>query len=280
MPEATGRALSSADPHVLYLAALVEYDGTEYAGFQLQKTGRTIQSALEEGLARATLQQVRVTPAGRTDAGVHALGQVVHLRLEWRHTLHELQRAWNANLPGDIAIRAVAAVAPTFHARFSAHSRAYRYRLYDGPVRRPLLSRYAWHVQRSLDVERMDEAARLLLGRQDLAAFGRPPQGESTVRTVLVARCRSEGALISIEIEADAFLQHMVRRVAATLVAVGRGRLPVDEFGDIIRARNPHRTAGLAPPNGLCLVAVRYDPQDVDWSLPSLAPWQKESDLT
>lgn len=280
VPVASDLSLSSATSQAACLAALVEYDGTEYAGFQLQKTGRTIQGELEQGLAVVTLQQVRVTPAGRTDAGVHALGQVVHLRAVWRHPLAELRRAWNANLPEDIAIRAVAAVAPTFHARFSARSRAYRYRAYDELVRRPLLSRYAWHVQQPLATDIMDEAARLLVGRHDLAAFGRPPQGTNTVRTVLQARCRREGGLVSIEIEADAFLQHMVRRVVAALVAVGRGRLSVDEFGDIIRARDPRRAGGLAPPNGLFLVGVRYDPGVVDWSLPSLGSWQKESDLT
>lgn len=259
------------------LAALVEYDGTAYAGYQLQKTGRTIQGQLEGALAVITGQQVRVTAAGRTDAGVHALGQVVHLTVNWGHSLGDLQRAWNASLPQDIAVRAVAQVAPSFHARFSARSRAYRYRVYDGPVRRPLLSRYAWHVRRPIDAGRMDEAAALLVGQHDLATFGRAPQGENTVRTVLVARCRAEGELVSIEIEADAFLQHMVRRVAATLVAVGRERLSLAQFSDIMGARDPRRAAGLAPPNGLCLVAVRYDPGVVDWSLPSLESWQKES---
>lgn len=220
-----------------------------------------------------------MTAAGRTDAGVHALGQVVHLRAVWPHSLGDLQRAWNANLPEDIAIRALALVAPSFHARFSARSRAYRYQIYNETVRRPLLNRYAWHVNRPLDVSRMAEAAAMLVGRQDLRTFGQAPQGENTVRTVLQAECRAEGDLVCIEIEADAFLQHMVRRVAATLVAVGRGRLSVGEFGDIIRARDPRRAAGLAPPNGLCLIAVRYDPGLVDWSLPSSETWQKESCL-
>ncbi len=261
------------------LAALVEYDGTAYAGFQLQKTGRTIQGELEGALVAVTGQKVRVTAAGRTDAGVHALGQVVHLEVEWAHSPGDLQRAWNASLPEDIAVLAVARVAPGFHARFGARSRVYRYRVYDGPVRRPLLSRYAWHVRRPIDGERMDEAAKLLVGRHDLAAFGRAPQGENTVRTVLAAGCQSDGEMVSIEIEADAFLQHMVRRVAATLVAVGQGRLSVQEFSDIVRARDPRRAAGLAPPHGLCLVAVRYDPGAVDWSLPSPESWQKESYL-
>lgn len=270
-------ARSDGFPSSLRLAALVEYDGTEYGGFQVQTGVRTIQQELEQALAAVTRQEVRVVPAGRTDAGVHALGQVVHLQVAWRHGLGDLQRAWNANLPRDIAIRALAQVPPSFHARYSARSRVYRYQIDNEPVRRPLLGRYAWHVDRPLDVRRMAEAAALLVGRHDLRTFGQAPQGENTVRTVLRAECRADGPLVWVEVEADAFLQHMMRRIVATLVTVGRGRLPVGEFGDIMRSRDPRRAAGLAPPNGLCLVAVRYDPGLVDWSLPSREPWQKES---
>ncbi|HOG48103.1 MAG TPA: tRNA pseudouridine(38-40) synthase TruA, partial [Anaerolineae bacterium] len=228
---------SASSPSSERLAALVEYDGTVYAGFQVQVGSRTIQGELERGLAAITGQAVRITAAGRTDAGVHALGQVVHLQAAWAHSLGDLQRAWNANLPDDIAILALARVGPEFHARFSARSRVYRYQIYSAAVRRPLVARYAWHVNRPLDVRRMDEAAALLVGRHDLRSFGQAPQGDNTVRTVLATRCWAEGALVCIEIEADAFLQHMVRRVAATLVAVGRGRLSVDDFGVIIRTR-------------------------------------------
>ncbi len=261
------------------VAALVEYDGTEYAGFQLQKRGRTIQGELEEGLQKIMGQAVRVMAAGRTDAGVHAKGQVVHLRAPWRHSLAALRRAWNANLPQDIAIRAVSAVPPDFHARFSARSRVYRYRIYNARVRSPLLHRYTWHVDQELDVERMEAATRALLGRHDLASFGRAPQGENTVRTVLAADWRTHGRQVSMTMEADAFLQHMVRRVVATLVAVGLGRLSVEEFSGIIEARDPRQAAGLAPPNGLCLMAVRYDPGVLNWSLPTSELWQKENCL-
>jgi len=279
-PEGDAAPLSSESPaSSSRLAALIEYDGTEYAGFQVQTGERTIQEELEQALAVVALQPVRVVPAGRTDAGVHALGQVVHLQVAWHHSLGDLQRAWNANLPRDIAIRALARVSPGFHARYSARSRVYRYQIDNEPVRRPLLSRYAWHVDRPLDVGRMAEAAAMLVGRHDLRSFGRAPQGENTVRSVLRALAWAEGERICVEVEADAFLQHMMRRVVVSLVAVGRRRLSVGEFGDIIRARDPRRAAGLAPPNGLCLMAVRYDPGLVDWSLPSWDPWQKESGI-
>lgn len=217
--------------------------------------------------------------AGRTDAGVHARGQVVHLRAFWSHSMDDLRRAWNANLARDIAIRATARVGPEFHARFSARSRVYRYRIYVAPVRSPLLDRYAWRVRRDLDVSSMDVACSEIVGRRDLASFGRAPQGGNTVRTVLGARCRLRDRIVSIEVEADAFLQHMMRRLTAALVALGVGRLTLEEFCAIVAARDPRRTPGVAPPNGLCLVGVRYDPEVLDWPLPSAEMWQKESCL-
>lgn len=229
--------------------------------------------ALEAIMARP----VRVIPAGRTDAGVHACGQVVHLRAHWAHGVDELRQAWNANLPRDIAIRAVSPVEPGFHARYSARSRHYRYRIDNEPVRSPLRERYAWHVRQALDVDGMDRACASLLGRRDLASLGPPPQGENTVRTVFEARCQADGVIVSVDVEADAFLQHMMRRLVAALVAVGVGRLTVPGFEEMIAARDLSRVAGMAPPNGLCLIAVRYEPGAVGWSLPRSEVWQKES---
>ena len=255
----------------------MEYDGTEYAGFQLQKRRRTIQGELERALEKVMGRPVRVVAAGRTDAGVHARGQVVHLRAFWSHGLDDLRRAWNANLARDIAIRALARVGPEFHARFSARSRVYRYRIYVAPVRSPLLDRCAWHVRRDLDVSTMDAACGDIVGRRDLASFGRAPRGEDTVRTVVDARCKSRDGIVSIEVEADAFLQHMMRRITATLVALGAGRLTMAEFWAIVAARDLRRAPGLAPPNGLCLVGVRYDPEVLDWPPSSAEVWPKES---
>ena len=220
---------------------------------------------------------MRVVAAGRTDAGVHAYGQVIHLRVAWSHSLADLQRAWNANLPRDVAVRAIARAPEGFHARFSARSRTYRYQINNEPVRSPLLARYTWHVRRPLDVDRMEEACTALLGRQDLAALGRPPSGESTVREVLKAEAWAAGRLVFVEVEADAFLQHMMRRLVAMAVEVGLGRLTVAGFADIIRARDPRGVPGMAPPNGLFLMSVRYDPEVLQWSLPSPETWQKES---
>ena len=255
------------------LAALVEYDGTAYAGFQWQKGRPTVQSALEQSLSCIVGHAVRVVGAGRTDAGVHAQGQVVHLRVTWKHSLADLQRAWSASLPRDVVVHALSEVADDFHARYSARSRVYRYQIYSAPVRSPLYQRCAWHVDRRLAVERMQQAVALLVGRHDLASFGRSPQGENTVRTVLRAVVWRQGALVCVEVEADAFLQHMMRRVAASLVTVGLGRLAVDEFGAIIEGRNRHLVAAMAPPQGLCLMAVHYDPGALNWIPAQPASW-------
>lgn len=242
----------------------------------MQRQGRTIQGELERGLQAIMGRPVRVVAAGRTDAGVHARGQVVHLAAPWAHSLDDLKRAWNANLPQDIAVRALAPVSPEFHARFSARSRVYRYSIYNAEVRSPLRCRYAWHVNRPLDAERMARAAALLVGTHDLATFGRAPQGENTVRTVMRAQCRRNGDGLAIEVEANAFLQHMMRRVAFGLAAVGLGHLAVEEFRAMINARDPRRVEGIAPPNGLCLLVVHYDPGVLNWPLPSWELWQKE----
>ncbi|MGQ9682118.1 MAG: tRNA pseudouridine(38-40) synthase TruA [Anaerolineae bacterium] len=257
----------------LRLAALVEYDGTAYAGFQWQKGRSTIQSTLEHSLERIVGHAVRVVGAGRTDAGVHALGQVVHLRATWKHSLADLQRAWSASLPRDVVVHALSEVSDDFHARFSARSRVYRYHIYNARVRSPLHERYSWHVDRQLRIQDMQRAIAVLVGRQDLASFGRAPQGENTVRTVLRAAVWGQGALVCLEVEADAFLQHMMRRVAASLVAVGLGRLTVDEFAAAVDGRSPHLVASMAPPQGLCLIAVHYDAGALRWIPAQPASW-------
>ncbi|NLG50432.1 MAG: tRNA pseudouridine(38-40) synthase TruA [Chloroflexi bacterium] len=250
--------------------ATVEYDGTAYHGFQIQVCHPTIQGELERALERVTREFVRVNGAGRTDAGVHARGQVISFRSSWSHDCSELQRAMNANLPGAIAVREVALAAEGFHARFSATSRSYIYRIYCSPVRSPLLDRFAHRLFQPVQIEAMEEAAEKLPGWHDLAAFGQPPSGENTVRLVHRATWRRVAAdsgcfdkmpteLLQFEIEANAFLRGMVRRVVGTLVLVGIGALSVTEFNDILLSRDISRAGPPAPACGLCLKSVRYE---------------------
>ncbi len=240
--------------------ATLAYDGTGFYGFQRQRNAApTVQGEVEAALGRISGQRVEVIGAGRTDAGVHASGQVIAFDLNWRHTPEALRDALNAALPEAIAVREVAEAAPDFHPRFDARSRTYVYRLYSASVRDPLRRLYAWHVSGDLDARAMQAAAECVLGTHDFTSFGTPPQGENPVRTVYEARWETgaDGAY-TFTITADAFLQHMVRSLVGTLVQVGQGRMTVEAFADILAARQRGLVKGLAPPHGLTLVAVNY----------------------
>ncbi len=246
-------------PH--HLRALVEYDGTDYYGFQIQADKPTIQGQLEAVVTRLTGQPVRIRYAGRTDAGVHALGQVIALDADWRHSIADLERAWNALLPADIAVRELKPIRePRFHPRFSASRRRYRYTVWIAPWRSPLHRRFALHEPRPLDLSSMNQAAAHLLGEHDFASFGQPTQGDSTTRRVYSAAWQQSERLLHFEIEANAFLRRMVRTIVGALLEIGLGQRPVDHILEVLAARNRAASAKPAPPNGLCLVHVTYGP--------------------
>ncbi len=229
---------------------VLEYDGTRYAGFQRQSNAITDQAELESSIHRLTGEDVRVTAAGRTDAGVHAVGQVVGFTTRSRLSIVDMQRALNALLPLDIAVRDMRPVDADFHARFSAVRRTYRYTVLNTPVRSPLLRRTTCHVSAPLNV---------LVGQHDFAAFGGPMRrGGSTVRTVYRVTCRREGDLVLVEIEANAYLSRMVRHIVGTLLAVGRGALSTADVAAILAAKDRRRAPNAAPAQGLCLVDIGY----------------------
>jgi tRNA pseudouridine38-40 synthase len=238
--------------------ATVAYDGSDYQGFQRQANGSTVQEALETALERIVQVPTKVLAAGRTDAGVHAEGQVIAFDLVWRHSLLDLERAMNAVLPPDVAVRELVQSPPDFHPRYDARSRRYRYTVYNAPVRAPLALRTSLHVSKTLDRDAMREAAALLIGEHDFAAFGRPPQGERTVRRVVEAGWSGNSPWLFFEIEANAFLFRMVRSIVGTLLWVGQGRLVLDEFAAILALRERKQAGQTAPAHGLCLIQVRY----------------------
>ncbi len=240
------------------LVVVVEYDGTDYAGFQLQREVRTVQGELERALASLAQRPIRVVGAGRTDAGVHAKGQVIHFSVEWAHPLAELHRALNAVLATDVAVVRLDVAPPGFHARYSARSREYVYTVYTGAVRSPLLQRYSYHDQRAMSVETMQQACDCLLGRHDFRAFGSAPSGDNTIRTVRRAECSRAGDLIRVLVEADAFLRGMVRRLVGSLLLVGAGELSADGFSALLQPQHVQTAAVAAPPQGLCLTRVNY----------------------
>lgn len=242
----------------MWVRAVVAYDGTDYSGFQRQANAPTVQAALETALARVSQEAITVLAAGRTDAGVHAAGQVITFDTAWRHGLDNLHRALNAVLPADVAVQEIEQAAPDFHPRYNAHSRRYRYTVYNAPVRCPLTRRYSLHVTASLDVVAMQQAARSLVGERDFATFGQPPQGEITVRRVLAAEWGGEMPRLTFDIEANAFLYRMVRSIVGTLLQVGRGGMDVEEFVAALASCDRSRAGPTAPPHGLCLMEVRY----------------------
>jgi tRNA pseudouridine38-40 synthase len=237
--------------------ATVEYDGTEFAGFQVQRPGvRTVQGELEAGLARLS-DGVRqpVDGAGRTDAGVHASGQVIAFTYAGRLDAAALEAALNGQLPPDIAIREVRRVSSEFHPRRAARYREYRYTVWNGP-RSPLRERYALGVRAPLDVAVMERAGQALIGRHDFSAFGAVVEDRSPVRTVHAVRVRRQGSFVTIDVRADAFLRGMVRRIVAVLLEVGDGEMTEEQVREAIAARNPARNGAAAPARGLCLRRV------------------------
>lgn len=252
------------------IALVIEYEGTAYAGSQYQKNGRTVQGELEKALRKLTRKAIRVALAGRTDAGVHAKGQVAAFLTTVPYELGVFQRALNSHLPKDIAVRSAHEMALGFDVRRHARRRWYRYRIYNGHWRRPLFRSQCWHVPEPLDVEAMREAARQLVGRQDFAALAAPAPGRNTVRTVYWAEVRRHRCWVVFDIEANAFLPQQVRRTVGALVRVGQGKETVEGFRRLVASARPGAASFAAPAAGLCLMAVRYE--DVDLGNTEEAP--------
>lgn len=240
------------------IKAVVAYDGTNYGGFQRQTNALTIQGELESALERLTQGSVRVLASGRTDAGVHAEGQVIAFDTDWRHSVEDLCRGVNALLPEQIAVLELGIADDAFHPRYDALQRYYRYTVYQAAVRNPLVSRYSLHVAKELDVDAMCKASQALIGGHDFLAFGSPPQGNNSVREVSRADWLYEPPWLYFDIEANAFLYRMVRMLVGTLLRVGYGGLSPENFGDILYAQDRSRAGPAVAPQGLCLKSVVY----------------------
>ena len=245
------------------LKLTIAYDGTGYEGWQIQKTGLGVQQRIEEALARLFASHPRVHGSSRTDAGVDAVGLVAHLdvpRDEWRMTGAKLRLAMNAHLPEDIRVLSAARCRPSFHARFDAVRKQYRYLVWNHPAMNPLWRHRAWHVPRTLDAAAMRAAAVSLVGRRNFQSFtANPGYGRaSSVRTVFRCDVRRHGPMLTFIIEADAFLYKMSRGIVGTLVQVGLGKIKPSDMSGILECRD-RRVAGMtAPAHGLVLWKVTY----------------------
>jgi tRNA pseudouridine38-40 synthase len=241
------------------LALVVEYDGGRYAGWQRQSTAPSIQAAIEDALGALLRQTVRLTGAGRTDAGVHALGQVAHVDVDSLMPADRIRAGLNALLPRDIVIRDAVDVAAAFHARRDARLRVYRYVILARARPSALLRGYAHHVAERLDLDAMRAAAGPLVGGHDFAAFRVTGTRTATTEcTVRVLRIEARGDLVVVTVAANRFLRQMVRRIVGTLLLVARGALPAGAPADILAARDPHGAGAAAPPQALYLMRVYY----------------------
>lgn len=243
---------------------LLSYDGTNYFGWQAQSGPRTVQETIEAAVTRVTGRSVRILSSGRTDAGVHALGQVAAFRVDTRLTPELLRRALNAVLPHDIAVLDISEARDDFHPIRHAVQKRYRYLIHDGPVREIFRRHYCWHYNRGrLNAEAMHRSAVPLIGTHDFSSFETAgARRKSSVRTIFdlsIERGRGdEQDWITIEVEADGFLYNMVRAIVGTLVEVGRGARPETWPAEVLRAANRQLAGPTAPPQGLFLVKVNY----------------------
>ena len=242
--------------------ATLAYDGTVYHGFQRQAGDTpTIQRAVEVALFTVTGQEATVHGAGRTDSGVHARGQVIAFDVDWGHPDEALLRALNINLPRDIALQGIAQQ-PGFHPRFDALARIYSYTIVVAPQRQPLMRRFAWHLYGTIDFDAMEAAAQMLVGEHDFATFGRPTQGDVTIRRVFAAgwsrQQERNGLRLCFRVEANGFLHRMVRRMVGMQADVGLGRRSLADFEAAFNAADLSLARTVAPPQGLVFEAVRY----------------------
>lgn len=237
----------------------IEYDGTNYSGWQVQVGVVTIQQRVEEAVRAVTGERAHVQGASRTDAGVHALRTVANFKTESKIPIHKLILALNANLPEDIAVREIEEADEKFHAQFHAKSKVYRYTIFNSPIRTALDRHFVHSFGLKLDEGRMAEAAKCLVGEHDFRSFTTEAWAKTnTVRTVKDIRVERDGDLITISVEANGFLYNMVRAIAGTLIEIGRGKMEVAEMQAILEARDRKKAGPTAPAKGLCLVEVRY----------------------
>ena len=238
----------------------MEYDGTEFSGFQSQLDHRTVQGELERAVSKVAVKdRIVIHGSGRTDAGVHALGQVIAFNMEWRHTEDDLLRAINAYLPQDIVLRTLGLTSYDFNPRRCARWRSYQYRIYNAPIRSPLHMRTSWHVKAKLDLGAMRSGAECLVGEHDFASFGRSPNKiGTTTRRVSKLDWREDKYHFIMEIVANAFLYRMVRSIVGTLYMVGVGSWESGVVEEVLHAKDRNKSGPLAPPQGLTLTNIEF----------------------
>lgn len=241
------------------IAAIIEYNGAAFSGWQIQSSGRTVQGCVEQALAKVADRPIRVTVAGRTDAGVHAIAQVFHFNIDVERSDYAWVHGTNSNLPTDVALLWAGRVDEKFHARFSATGRRYEYLILNRTIRPAMLAGRVTHEYRPLDVQRMREGAKYLIGTHDFSSFRSANcQAGNPVRELHALQVQRDGDRIRIYAHANAFLQHMVRNIAGVLIDIGAGERAPDWAGAVLEARDRRVGGATAPPDGLYLTAIDY----------------------
>ncbi|MBA4418834.1 MAG: tRNA pseudouridine(38-40) synthase TruA [Syntrophus sp. (in: bacteria)] len=241
------------------ISLLVSYDGTSYHGWQCQPNGITVQEVLQRAIETITSQPIKMYAGARTDAGVHAQGQVVNFHSESTIDLRSLAKGINSLIPPDIRVKTASEVPDDFHARYSAKSKAYVYCILTTTYNSPFYGRYAWHIPYNLDVSPMDEAIKCLMGKHDFSAFKKKDEVyHSTVREVLRAGVKQRKDFIYVILEATGFLRYMVRNIVGTLVLAGTGKLTKEGFLGIMESCDRQKAGPTAPPKGLFLREITY----------------------
>ncbi|MCQ9206430.1 MAG: tRNA pseudouridine(38-40) synthase TruA [Omnitrophica bacterium] len=239
----------------------IAYEGTKYAGWQVQKNAKTIQGEIEKALRKVLGENVRLVGSGRTDSGVHAKAQIANFKTGKEFPLTNLQNALNANLPDEISITKIKKTYPKFHSQYAAKGKIYRYTILGGRAHDLFLRRLYWRVPYALDLKSVRKEAKTFVGKHDFKSFQRKSAHspiKNTVRTITRLAVKKKGAFVQIEIEADGFLHNMARNIVGTLVEIGRGYLPEGSAKAILRARDRRKAGPTAPAKGLILLKVKY----------------------
>ncbi len=249
----------TAGAKVKNIKLTIEYDGTDFRGWQKQIGRRTVEGVLNNALSVVLNEEVTIIGSGRTDAKVHALGQVANFKSETQIALDRFSRAVNAYLPPDVAILSAEEVDMDFHSRYNSKRKTYLYKVQNGSVCRPIYRNYAYHYYRSLEEEKMRKAIQMFVGEHDFMAFmSAGSKIKKTVRTIYKAEISRENDLLIMEVEGNGFLYNMVRRIVGIVLEAGSGRLEIDEIHKILEDKDNRRTMRLAPPQGLYLKTVKY----------------------
>ena len=237
---------------------VIEYDGTNYVGWQQQKNGITIHGKLSKAIERVVHEEVALHGSGRTDAGTHAVGQVANFKTKSNIPIYNLVQAINSYLPKDIVVKSAKKVPEKFHSRYSAKSKTYRYTILNSNMRDAIGRDYCLHYSTNLDIEKMQKASKALMGKHDFSTFKSKSDVISSVRTIMKLEIKNRGKFLLFTIEADGFLYKMVRSIVGTLLEVGKGKMTIAEFKKIVKSGARAKAGNTVAANGLCLLKVKY----------------------